>query len=172
MAKPIRRGNKITRLIIGAMTIIAAVSYFNTMPLRADSRLMSCPALAKKLALAQLTSMLKKNDADTGPVMTYERWCSRAPGVVCPVGDRYEVYLCSMRLFKAIAASALIGTALIVTKPAEAQTLCAPYGDDTMIPCRFLSMEIKYQSEAFKRLQFLRCNHHGKLLTTEEISSR
>ena len=51
--------------------------------------------------------------------------------------DRYEVYPCSMRIFKAIAASALIGTALIVTKPAEAQTfMCAPYGDDTMIPCQ------------------------------------
>ena len=87
MAKPIRCGNKITRLIIGAMAIIAAASYFNTMPLRADSRLMSCPALAKKFSIGAINfDAQKKCISDTGPVMTYERWCSRAPGVVCPVG--------------------------------------------------------------------------------------
>ena len=42
-----------------------------------------------------------------------------------------------MKPFKTMTFTVLIGTALIATKPAEAQTfMCAPYGDDTMIPCQ------------------------------------
>ena len=87
MAKPIHCGNKVTRLIISSMAIVAATSYFNIMPLRADSRLMSCPILAEKFGIGAINfDPRKKCISDTGPVMTYERWCSRAPGVVCPVG--------------------------------------------------------------------------------------
>lgn len=42
-----------------------------------------------------------------------------------------------MKFFNAIAAIAIVGTALIADKPAEAKDfMCAPYGDDTKIPCQ------------------------------------
>ena len=42
-----------------------------------------------------------------------------------------------MKLFNVIAAAAVIGTALIPAKIAEAKDfMCAPYGDDTKIPCQ------------------------------------
>ena len=42
-----------------------------------------------------------------------------------------------MKPFKTIAFTAVMSTALIANKPAEAQDfLCAPFGDDTKIPCQ------------------------------------
>ena len=61
MAQPIHCGNKVTRLIISAMAIVAATSYFNIMPLRADSRLMSCPILAEKFGIGAINFDPQKN---------------------------------------------------------------------------------------------------------------
>jgi len=87
MANPMHCDKKIMGLIFGAVAIIAAYSHFNIMPLKADSRLISCPILAEKFSIGAINfDAQKKCISDTGPVMTYERWCSRAPGVVCPTG--------------------------------------------------------------------------------------
>ena len=52
-------------------------------------------------------------------------------------GDSLTTYRNQMKPFKTIAVTAVIGTALIATKPAEAQDfMCAPFGDDTKIPCQ------------------------------------
>ena len=42
-----------------------------------------------------------------------------------------------MKIFSSIGVAAVIGTALIAAKPAESKDfMCAPYGDDTKIPCQ------------------------------------
>ena len=52
-------------------------------------------------------------------------------------GESLITHMNQMKLFKAIAFTAVIGTALIASKPAEAQDfLCASFGDETKIPCQ------------------------------------
>ena len=87
MAKPMQYLDSSIRLIIGVTMTLSVASFVNITPSKGNSKLISCPTLAKKFSIGAINfDAQKKCISDTGPVMTYERWCSRAPGVVCPVG--------------------------------------------------------------------------------------